>query len=67
MTVLKRHAKQRGMNAGIYGRAKRLNSLALKLQRFPTMALSKMQDIAGCRVVANTVSEAEAFAAKYPY
>ena len=63
ITTLKKHANQTNMNALIYGRAKRLNSLALKVQRFPTMALSRMQDIAGCRVVADSVSDAERFAA----
>ena len=63
MTSLKKHAYQRGTSAVIYGRAKRLNSLALKLQRFPKMSLSKMQDIAGCRVVLESVFHAESFAA----
>ena len=63
ITTLKRHATQRGIEPVIYGRAKRLNSLALKLERFPSMTLSKMQDIAGCRVVAESVADAELIAA----
>jgi hypothetical protein len=32
-------------------RIKRLSSIALKLERFPSMTLSQMQDIGGCRAV----------------
>ena len=38
-------------------RVKRLLSIEAKLRRFPTMTLSQMQDIGGCRAVLGTVSQ----------
>ena len=37
-------------------RIKRLSSIRLKLERFPGMKLSRMQDIAGCRSIVSSVS-----------
>jgi len=62
ISVLGRHARINKHNAIISGRAKRLLSIATKLNREPSMALSTMQDIAGCRVVLDTVENAELFA-----
>lgn len=39
-------------------RLKRVPSILSKLRRFPSMKLSQMQDIGGCRAVVNTVSQA---------
>ena len=36
-------------------RIKRLSSIELKLRRFPTMKLSQMQDLGGCRAIVNSV------------
>ncbi|MCU1251766.1 MAG: hypothetical protein JWQ49_4795 [Edaphobacter sp.] len=63
MASLKRHANEHGTAGVIYGRAKRMSSIASKLGRLPNMALSTMQDIAGCRVVVESASDAELFAA----
>lgn len=63
MASLKRHANECGAKAVIYGRAKRMSSIASKLVRLPNMALSTMQDIAGCRVVVESAGDAELFAA----
>jgi len=46
-------------------RLKRLSSIALKLQRFPEMKLSQMQDLAGCRAVVATVADVEKLVEKY--
>lgn len=41
-------------------RLKRLPSVETKLQRFPAMHLSRMQDLAGCRAVVPSVREVDA-------
>ncbi|MBI2842984.1 MAG: RelA/SpoT domain-containing protein [Armatimonadetes bacterium] len=38
-------------------RIKRLSSIRHKLDRFPTMNLSRMQDIAGCRAVVSSIGD----------
>ncbi|HXH92891.1 MAG TPA: RelA/SpoT domain-containing protein [Thermoanaerobaculia bacterium] len=38
-------------------RLKRVSSIVAKLRRFPKMNLSRMQDIAGCRAIVDTVDE----------
>lgn len=38
-------------------RLKRLSSIELKLVRFPTMQLSAMQDIGGCRAIVHSVAQ----------
>jgi hypothetical protein len=54
---LKRRAKIIDPNAITAQRIKRLASITAKLERFPTMTLSQMQDIGGCRAI---VSSAQA-------
>jgi hypothetical protein len=44
-------------NCVVAQRIKRLSSIQMKLQRFPTMTLSQMQDIGGCRAILNTVDD----------
>jgi hypothetical protein len=46
-------------------RIKRLSSIKLKLERFPGMKLSRMQDIAGCRAIVSSVANVDALAALY--
>jgi ppGpp synthetase/RelA/SpoT-type nucleotidyltranferase len=46
-------------------RLKRLSSISLKLQRFPAIKLSQMQDIAGCRAVLSTVQHVDQMVQKY--
>jgi hypothetical protein len=40
-------------------RLKRLSSIAAKLQRYPSMRLSQMQDIAGCRAIVSSVAKVD--------
>jgi ppGpp synthetase/RelA/SpoT-type nucleotidyltranferase len=46
-------------------RIKRLSSIGEKLSRFPTMTLSQMQDIAGCRAILSSVSGVHALDKAY--
>ena len=48
---LRRYASRIDPNCIVAQRIKRLSSIALKLERFPNMTLSQMQDIAGCRAI----------------
>jgi hypothetical protein len=57
---LRRHAKQVDQGALVAQRIKRLSSISHKLERFPTMKLSQMQDIGGCRAVVSNVARVEA-------
>jgi (p)ppGpp synthase/HD superfamily hydrolase len=54
--LLTNHSRRVDGNALIAQRIKRLSSIELKLQRFPTMTLSQMQDIGGCRAIVDSVS-----------
>lgn len=62
---IRRHAKAVYPSATISQRLKRLPSIVSKLQRVPTMKLTTMQDIAGCRVVVRNVDEVYRVAIKY--
>jgi hypothetical protein len=53
---LKRRAKSIDPNAITAQRIKRLASIEAKLMRFPTMTLSQMQDIGGCRAIVGTAA-----------
>jgi hypothetical protein len=46
-------------------RIKRLSSIDAKLRRFPSMKLSKMQDIGGCRAVLTDVASVDELVALY--
>ncbi len=46
-------------------RVKRLSSIEIKLRRFPTMTLSQMQDIGGCRCVVGTVDDVNRIVTSY--
>ena len=46
---LKRRAKVIDAQCIIAQRIKRMASIELKLRRFPTMTMSQMQDLGGCR------------------
>jgi hypothetical protein len=52
---LARRAHKVDLSATIAQRIKRLRSIEAKLKRFPTMRLSHMQDIGGCRAVVRNV------------
>ncbi len=46
-------------------RIKRMSSIFLKLQRFPTMKLSQMQDIGGCRAIVTNIDHVRNLVKKY--
>jgi len=49
--ALRRIARQVDHQPIVAQRIKRLSSIELKLRRFPTMTLSQMQDLGGCRAI----------------
>lgn len=53
-TTLRTRSRQIDPSALVAQRVKRLSSIELKLSRFPTMTLSQMQDIGGCRAIVST-------------
>jgi Region found in RelA / SpoT proteins len=52
-------------NCVVTQRIKRLSSIQMKLQRFPTMTLAQMQDIGGCRAILNSVDNVTALVKSY--
>ncbi len=54
---LKKRAQQIDPTAITAQRIKRLSSIELKLSRFPTMTLSQMQDIGGCRAIVGSAKQ----------
>ncbi|WOH67526.1 RelA/SpoT domain-containing protein [Bradyrhizobium sp. BWA-3-5] len=54
---LRRRAKAIDAGSITAQRIKRLASIELKLVRFPTMTLSQMQDIGGCRAIVSNASQ----------
>jgi ppGpp synthetase/RelA/SpoT-type nucleotidyltranferase len=62
---LKRRAKDADPDSLVAQRIKRLSSIAAKLRRFPTMQLSQMQDIGGCRAIVSTIAEVESLIARH--
>jgi len=62
---LSHRAKKIDPNVVVAQRIKRLSSLEYKLRRFPTMRLSHMQDIGGCRAVVRTVAMVKRLTTSY--
>lgn len=62
---LRKRARTITSNVLIAQRMKRLSSITAKLTRFPTMRLSMMQDIGGCRAVMPSVSEVRRLVKSY--
>lgn len=56
-TGLRQRARKVYPSALVAQRLKRIPSMLFKLERFPTMKLSKVQDIGGCRAVVDTVAQ----------
>jgi ppGpp synthetase/RelA/SpoT-type nucleotidyltranferase len=54
--TLRRYARKVDASPLIAQRIKRLSSIKLKLERFPTMKLSQMQDLGGCRAIVKSIS-----------
>ena len=64
-TTLRIKGRTVDKNIIVAQRVKRLSSIDLKLSRFPTMTLSQMQDIGGCRGVVGTVDDVNALVSAY--
>jgi ppGpp synthetase/RelA/SpoT-type nucleotidyltranferase len=64
-STLQDRAKQVHPNPTIGTRLKREESIRDKLIREPTMKLSKMQDIGGCRVILRNMKEVDALVSLY--
>lgn len=62
---LRRRARGIDEHSLIAQRLKRVSSILQKLQRFPHMKLSRMQDIGGCRAVLNTSADAQKVRLEY--
>ncbi|MDO8420720.1 MAG: RelA/SpoT domain-containing protein [Parvibaculum sp.] len=56
--TLRRYAEGVDPDRLVAQRIKRLSSIEAKLQRFPGMALGRMQDIGGCRAIVQTTDQA---------
>lgn len=54
--TLRKKGRKVDLDCLVAQRIKRLYSVRLKLQRFPGLRLSQIQDIGGCRIVLNEVS-----------
>jgi ppGpp synthetase/RelA/SpoT-type nucleotidyltranferase len=64
-TTLRIKSRQFDPNALVAQRIKRLASIESKLRRFPTMTLSQMQDIGGCRAILATVEDVQGLVRSY--
>jgi ppGpp synthetase/RelA/SpoT-type nucleotidyltranferase len=62
---LKRRAKLIDPGCVTAQRIKRLSSIEAKLHRFPTMTLSQMQEIGGCRAIVSSCAQVKALAQSY--
>lgn len=62
--MLVAHATAIDPTSIVVSRLKRLDTVRRKLDRSPTMALSKMEDVGGLRVVLQTAAQTEALAAR---
>lgn len=64
-TTLRRYARKVDESPLIAQRIKRLSSITHKLQRFPQMRMSQMQDIGGCRAVVKSIAATRRLAELY--
>lgn len=62
---LRRRARDLDPTCIVAQRIKRLSSIAAKLERFPLMTLSQMQDIGGCRAVMSNTAKVRALVRDY--
>lgn len=62
---LRQNAKKVDGQALVAQRIKRLASIDFKLRRFPTMKLSQMQDIGGCRAIVHDVERVKGLVKYY--
>lgn len=64
-STLRNKLKRIDKNAIVVQRLKRLPSIILKLNRFPKMKLTRMQDIGGLRAIVSSMKEVEKLVANY--
>lgn len=64
-TVLRSRAKRLDRKAVVAQRLKRFISIQAKLERKPSVRLSQMQDIGGCRAVVRTMASLRKLASSY--
>ena len=64
-TTLRRKGRKIDADCLVAQRIKRLASIKLKLERFPGIRLSQMQDIGGCRIVVNDIAAAQEIVSVY--
>lgn len=64
-TTLRIKGRQVDPSVLVAQRIKRLSSIELKLRRFPTMTLSQMQDIGGCRAILTSAQDVAALVQSY--
>lgn len=57
LQVIYNNLRKKNPDAIVVQRLKRLESITGKIQRFPNMQLYKMQDLGGCRVIVDSISE----------
>lgn len=57
LQIITNNLRRKNPNANIVQRLKRLDSIMGKLQRYPEMSLYKMQDLGGCRVIVDSISQ----------
>jgi hypothetical protein len=63
ISILRRHVRANGLETAIVSaRTKRLGSIVAKLRRQPSMALTTMQDVVGCRLVVGKMEDVERLA-----
>ena len=55
----------RGKNVIVAQRHKRKNTIFDKLQRLPTMQLSRMDDVAGCRIIFGNIQDLNEFRVEF--
>ena len=58
-------ARVKGIGATVAQRHKRRNTIFDKLNRYPRMKLARMDDVAGCRIIFNTVNDLYDFRKKF--
>lgn len=57
LQVICSNLRLRNPDAIVVQRLKRLESISGKIERFPDMSLYRMQDLGGCRVIADTIEQ----------
>jgi hypothetical protein len=63
--TLRRYASRIDNTCLVAQRIKRLSSINHKLERFPSLRMSQMQDIGGCRAILNDINNVHSLVKKY--